>query len=79
MTNSLADILMSKNFDEPPEATSIKNFVFEKWNKSVAVTVREKDIVITAQGASFANALRMQSRQMQRAAGTTKRLIFRIA
>jgi hypothetical protein len=51
----------------------------EKWGKSVAVTVREKDIVITAQGSSFANALRMQARQMQRAAGTTKRLVFRSA
>jgi hypothetical protein len=79
MSNSLADILMSKNIDEPPEATSIKNFVLEKWGKSVAVTVREKDILVTAQGASFASALRMQARQMQRAAGTTKRLVIRIA
>lgn len=79
MTNSLADILMNKNFDEPEEATSIKNFVMEKYNKSVAVTVREKDILIVAQGAAFAGTLRMQSRQMQRAAGTTKRLVFRIA
>jgi peroxiredoxin len=79
MTNSLADILMSKNFDEPAEATAIKKFVMEKWDKSVAVTVRDKDILIAAQGASFANALRMQSRQMQRAANTTKRLVIRIA
>lgn len=79
MANSLADILMSKNFDEPPEATAIKRFVLEKWNKSVAVTVRERDIIITAQGASFVSALRMQSRQLQRAASTTKRLVFRIA
>jgi hypothetical protein len=79
MSNSLADILMNRSFDEPEEATSIKNFVLEKYNKSVAVTVREKDILITAQGASFAGALRMQSRHMQRAAGTTKRLIIRIA
>jgi hypothetical protein len=53
--------------------------VMEKWDKSVAVTVRDKDILIAAQGASFANALRMQSRQMQRAANTTKRLVIRIA
>jgi hypothetical protein len=79
MSNSLADILMNRSFDEPEEATSIKNFVLEKYNKSVAVTVREKDILIVAQGASFAGALRMQSRQMQRAASTTKRLIIRIA
>lgn len=79
MADSLGNILMNRSFDEPEEATSIKNFVLEKWGKSVAVTVREKDILIVAQGASFANALRLQSRQMQRAAGTTKRLVIRIA
>ena len=79
MSNSLADILMNKNFDEPAEATAIKQFVLDKYQKSVAVTVRDKDITITAQGAAFANALRMQTRQLQRAAATDKRLVFRIA
>lgn len=79
MADSLADILFNKNFDEPAEATAIKKFVKDKYLKSVAVTVRDKDILIEAQGASFASALRMQARQMQRAAGTTKRLVIRIA
>lgn len=79
MTNSLADILLNRNYDEPDEALSIKNFVMEKYNKSVAVTVRDKDITITSQGAAFTNALRMQSRALQQAANTEKRLIFRIA
>ncbi len=79
MSNSLADILMNRNFDEPPEATAIKQYVQEKYQKSVAVTIREKDIIVAAQGAAFTNALRMQTRQLQRAAQTDKRLIFRIA
>lgn len=79
MSNSLADILMSKNFDEPKEATAIKQFVLDKYKKSVAVTVRDKDILVTAQGAAFAGTLRMQARQIQRAADTSKRLIIRIA
>lgn len=79
MTNSLADILSNRNFDEPAESLAIKKFVFEKYRKSVAVSVHEKDITITAQGAAFTNALRMQSRQLQRIADTDKRLVFRIA
>jgi hypothetical protein len=79
MADSLSDILMNRNFDEPPEATAIKNYVLETYNKSVAVTVREKDITITVQGAAFANALRMRWKQLQKAADTDKRLIFRIA
>lgn len=79
MADSIADILLNKNFDEPAEATAIKQFAMEKYNKTVAVTVRDKDIVIVAQSAAFANALRMQTRQLQRAAKTDKKLTFRIA
>jgi hypothetical protein len=79
MADSLSDILLNRNFDEPAEALAIKKYVLEKYNKSVAVTVREKDITITAQGAAFANTLRMQWIQLQRAAQTEKRLVFRIA
>jgi hypothetical protein len=79
MSNSLADILLNKNFDEPAEAVAIKQYVLDTYQKSVAVTVREKDIIITAQSAALANTLRMKWKQLQRAAQTDKRLIFKIA
>lgn len=79
MADSLADILLNRNFDEPPEATAIKRYVLDTYDKSVAVTVREKDIIITVQGSAFAGALRMKWKQLQRAADTDKRLVFRIA
>ena len=79
MSSSLADILMNRNFDEPAEATKIKKYVMDTYRKSVAVTVREADITITAQGAAFTHALRMHWKQIQKAADSDKRLIFRIA
>lgn len=79
MANSLADILLNRNYDEPPEAVKIKQYITSKYQKSVEVTVREKDITITAQGAAFVNTLRMQWKQLQKAAETDKRLVFRIA
>ncbi|HEX8182984.1 MAG TPA: hypothetical protein VF575_05290 [Candidatus Saccharimonadales bacterium] len=79
MSNSLADILLNRNYDEPDEALAIKSYVLEAFGKTVAVTVRDKEIIITAQGAAFTSSLRMQTRQIQRAASTSKRLIFRIA
>jgi hypothetical protein len=75
----ISDILSRKNFDEPAEATAIKKFVYAKYKKSVAVTVREKDILIACQGASFTAALRMQWRDLRKAANTDKRLVFQIA
>jgi hypothetical protein len=79
MSNSLADILANRNFDEPDEALAIKSFVLEKYHKTVDVAVRDKEIIITAQGAAFTSTLRMQTRQLQQAADTDKRLVFRIA
>ncbi|HEX8227281.1 MAG TPA: hypothetical protein VF572_05430 [Candidatus Saccharimonadales bacterium] len=79
MTNSLFDILANRSYDEPDEALAIKSFVLETFGKAVAVTVRDKEIIVTAQGAAFTNALRMQTRQIARAADTEKRLVFRIA
>lgn len=79
MADSLFDILQSKDFDEPPEAAAIKRYVLDKYKLAVEVTVREKDIIVASQGAAFTNTLRMQTRQIQRAAETDKRLIFRIA
>ncbi len=79
MSNSLADILAARSYDEPDESLAIKSYVMEIFGKAVAVTVRDKDIVIEAQSAAMANALRMHTRQIQRRAETEKRLVFRIA
>jgi predicted methyltransferase len=79
MSDSLFDILKDRNFDEPDEALAIKSYVLESFQKTVVVQVRDKEIIITAQGAAFVSTLRMQTRQLQRAADTDKRLVFRIA
>lgn len=78
MAYSLLDILADKNFDEPAEAVAIKRFVAETYQRQVGVTVRDRDILITADGAAFANTLRLQTLRLQQAAGTTKRLVFSI-
>jgi hypothetical protein len=79
MADSLADILGKRNFDEPAESLAIKSYVMDNFGKTVAVQVRDKEIIITAQGAALTSTLRMQTRQIQRAADTDKRLVFRIA
>ena len=79
MADSLADILAKRNFDEPDEALAIKSYSMQAFNKAVVVAVKDKEIIVTAQSAAHANALRMQTRQIQQAADTRKRLEFRIA
>jgi len=78
MADSLFDILKDKNFDEPHESVAIKKYVFDNFQEHVAVTVRERDIIIEVPGAALAGTLRMHQIQMKKAASTEKRLILRI-
>jgi hypothetical protein len=78
MSNSLADILLNKNFDEPAESVAIKKYVQDNFHEIVAVSVRERDIIIEIPSAALAGTLRMHQIQMKKAASTEKRLILRI-
>lgn len=76
--DSLQDILGQKNFDEPPEAISIKQYARDTFREDVRVQVREHEIVIFAPNGSMANMLRLRIVNLQELVGTDRRLIFRI-
>jgi len=76
--DSLNDILSRKDLDEPGEITAIKRYVQREFSSNVGVTVRPAAIIITTSSAALASSLRMQVLDLQKAAQTTKKLIFRI-
>ena len=45
--DSLNSILSNRDFDEPPEITSIKKYVQDEFQTEVGVQVRDKDIVVS--------------------------------
>lgn len=76
--DSLHSILSNKDFDEPPESRAIKKYVREQFNEHVAVTIREREIIIAAPSAALANTLRLRILALRKLVGTERRLIFRI-
>lgn len=77
--DSINSILSNKNFDEPPEVSSIKKYIQEKYNLSVNILVRDKELLITVPNASLASTLRFQGPEIKRRCQIIeKRLIFRI-
>ena len=76
--DSLNSILSNKDFDEPPEISSIKKYVQDEFQTDVSVMVREKDIIIGVSNAALANTLRLRSPEIKRRCQLDKRLIFRI-
>jgi hypothetical protein len=76
--DSLRSILSNKDFDEPPEMSSIKKYVQDEFQVAVSVVVRDKDIVIGVPNAALANTLRLRGPDIKRRCQTDKRLTFRI-
>jgi hypothetical protein len=76
--DSLFNILGHKDFDEPPEMTSIKKYVQDKFQTAVGVQIRERDIVIMVPSAALANTLRLCGPDLKRRCQIDKRLTFRI-
>lgn len=78
MTDSLADLLGKRNFEEPPEVRIIKEFIRERFDVDASVLVQQRQIIIGVQGSSLAGALRMHLHQLQKLCATDKRLVIRI-
>ena len=72
------DILSSKDFDEPAESLAIKKYVRDEFNEHVAVTIREREIIVAAPNAALANTLRLRILALRKLVGDKRRLVFRI-
>lgn len=78
MTNSLADILGNRQFDEPAEIGIIKTYVRKHLQSEVSVSVQEKQITIGVSSGALASALRSHLYKIAEACDTKKRLVIRI-
>ena len=76
--DSLFDILSRKDYDLPPEVVAIKRYIRDEFQSEVEVALRDKDIIITGRSAALMGSLRLHGPKIQKAAGTDKRLVFRI-
>lgn len=78
MTNSIADILGKRGFNEPPEINTIKNYVRKHLRSEVSVSVKERQIIIHVSSGAMASALRPHLYQLAQECQTKKRLMIRI-
>ena len=77
-THALSDILADRFEPEPPEIVTIKNYVQENFAKTVAVAIRDKQLIITTQSSALAGALRPNLYKLKMLCGTDKQLLIRV-
>jgi len=76
--DSLDDILRNKDFNEPRESKAIKSFVKKRYDEVVSVQLKQNSIIIISSSSALADSLRQLGPQLQQAARTDKKLVFRI-
>ncbi|HSX36127.1 MAG TPA: hypothetical protein VLH84_04310 [Patescibacteria group bacterium] len=75
---SIGDLLRGRTPREPEEFVAIKRYIVDEFGVPSSVGLQGEALVVTVQSASLANALRLRVVALQKAANTTKRIIFRI-
>jgi hypothetical protein len=76
--DSLQDILKAYGAPDQPEVIAVRKYVAERYDTPVSVAINGETLVITTPSAALAQTLRMQTRAIQAACNTEKRLVFRI-
>lgn len=76
--DSLEDLLSKYSPKEPAEVVALKRYIDETFHAASSIGMRGEAIVITVASAALANTLRFHTTQLQAAAQTDKRIIFRI-
>lgn len=76
--DSIAELLGRYQPQQPDEALLIKQYIADEFNAPASVVARDAAITVTVASASLANMLRLRIHAVRKAAGTKKRIIFRI-
>lgn len=78
MADSIGDLLIKRDFEEPPEVRLIKDFIRKRFDVDVSVSIQQHQIIIGVAGSALAGALRMHLHELQRLVASEKRLVIRI-
>jgi hypothetical protein len=78
MSDSIADLLSKRDFEEPPEVRVIKDYVRKQFSVDVSVLIQQQYIIIGVTSSALAGALRMHLHELQKLVISNKRLVIRI-
>lgn len=79
MTQSIADMLATRDFSEPPEIKQIKEFVQAAIGITPSVSIKSDAYIVSVSSAAAAGALRGSVHRLQEELGDDKRVVIRIS
>ena len=79
MSQLLKDVLLNRNYAEPPEIQQIKAFVEAQVGITPSVAITTESYIIGVRSAGAAGALRGKIFQLQKQLESKKRIVIRIS
>lgn len=76
--DSIKDLLVRKDFEQPDDIRRIKEFVKSKFNEEPSVKITKNNIIISVSNASLAGAMRMHLHHLAKDIDSDKKLLLRI-
>lgn len=76
--DSLKDILLSKNLDEPTEITALRQYCEETFHITPRIVMKNDALFLNVPNGMLATELRMRTPEIVRRCGITKKLVVRI-
>lgn len=75
---SLGDILSKRDFSEPTEIASLRNYINERYGSACIIRTTQQNLIVTVESAALASVLRMEQESLQVRCGTDKKIVIRI-
>lgn len=76
--DSIQELLSRYDPKEPDEIGAVKRYILKEFGAKARVGLHGETLVVTVHSASLANALRFKMLALQKAANTTRKIMFRI-
>ena len=76
--DSLKDLLVNKNLDEPTEITALRGYCQSEFNFTPKINIKNDNIWLLCPNGILATELRMRFPEIKRRCDLTKKLIIRI-
>lgn len=76
--DSLKELLLSKDFDEPSEIGTVKNYCRELFGETPTVSISKNYLVVSVSNSKLASELRLRQVELGRRCQVTKKLFIKV-
>lgn len=77
--DSIKDLLIQKNLDEPTEITALKDYVQQNFHVLAKIKITPNSIILSVPNSKLASEIRLRTLDIQRRCQLTKKFFVKVS